>query len=176
MYQGWAAIAVIEYQSSILLTQRATTLASHRSEVAFPGGKWEDEDVSLEATALRETFEEVGVEASQLAFQRRLNMTKTRKGVPVQPYVYRALGALEVALDPVEVEAAFWLPISVIEADQRVRTDVFELNGQQYWSPAYRYQGFNIWGITARVLVNYLAVTRQVALPQAHAAPVARHK
>ncbi len=176
MYHGWAAIAVIEYQSSILLTQRASTLASHRGEVAFPGGKWEEGDSSLEATALRETFEEVGVDASGLAFQRKLNITKTRKGVPVQPFAYTALGALEVTLDPVEVEAAFWLPISVLEADQRVRTDVFDWNGRQYWSPAYRYQGFNIWGVTARVLVNYLQATRQVILPQAHSAPVVRHK
>eukprot|EP00890_Picochlorum_soloecismus_P004503 jgi/Picsp_1/5053/NSC_02416-R1_nudix hydrolase 15 len=51
----------------VLLTQRSTKLKSHPGEVCFPGGKYDEaQDKDYVATALRETYEEIGIKAEMV--------------------------------------------------------------------------------------------------------------
>ena len=59
-------------ETTILLTQRASYKGTHSSQISFPGGKIEKEDNSLETTAIRETYEEVGVQSSSIEIIREL--------------------------------------------------------------------------------------------------------
>ena len=59
-------------QTTLLLTQRASYKGTHSAQISFPGGKIEENDINLEATALRETYEEVGVRSSSVEIIREL--------------------------------------------------------------------------------------------------------
>lgn len=177
-YLGAAAVLVIvdPRQDAILLTLRSAHMNSHSAEVALPGGKWESHDANLLATALRETEEEVGLQKSDLDVFGELPASFTKAGVRVKPYVAMLCSDAKARVNSEELEAVFWMPEEVVVTDIRLRTDLFELNGHEYWSPAYRYNDYEVWGFTARVLVQYLEQFRQVQLPQTNSAPVARHK
>ncbi len=60
------------HQTKLLLTQRASYKGTHSAQISFPGGKTEEADFGLQETALRETFEEVGVEVSSVEIVREL--------------------------------------------------------------------------------------------------------
>jgi 8-oxo-dGTP pyrophosphatase MutT (NUDIX family) len=59
-------------ETTLLLTQRASYKGTHSAQISFPGGKTEKRDLNLQETALRETFEEVGVVPSTIAVIREL--------------------------------------------------------------------------------------------------------
>lgn len=72
-----AAVLVLFYpneneDTTFLLTKRATYKGTHSAQISFPGGKIEKEDINLEQTALREAFEEVGIQSSTVKLLREL--------------------------------------------------------------------------------------------------------
>lgn len=72
-----AAVLVLFYpneneDTTFLLTKRATYKGTHSAQISFPGGKIEKEDINLEQTALREAFEEVGIQTSTVKLLREL--------------------------------------------------------------------------------------------------------
>ncbi|WP_052692280.1 NUDIX hydrolase [Teredinibacter purpureus] len=157
-----------EGEEEILLTLRAQHLSSHSGEVAFPGGKWEPGDPDLRYTALREAEEEVGLVPRFVEVVAELTPSYTRAGMRVTPYIGRvpADSLLTPNLD--ELTDIFWLPLAVLKADLRVRTEVFEVRGREYWAPVYEYKGYIIWGFTARVLVDFMAHFYGITIGRAH--------
>ncbi len=59
-------------ETTLLLTQRASYKGIHSAQISFPGGKTENKDANLQETALRETFEEVGVQSLNIEIIREL--------------------------------------------------------------------------------------------------------
>lgn len=59
-------------QTTFLLTKRASYKGTHSAQISFPGGKMDSEDTSLEETALREAFEEVGIEKKSIEIIREI--------------------------------------------------------------------------------------------------------
>ncbi|MFL0809702.1 MAG: CoA pyrophosphatase [Agarilytica sp.] len=143
-------------KESVLLTQRAQHLKIHSGEVAFPGGKWEEQDVSLQETALRESEEEVGLARSRVEIVDQLSVTYTRNGISVTPYVGRVDSPLGLVANDGELESLFWVPVDFFLADARARTDIFRLDQREYWAPVYQWMNYTIWGFTARVMVEFL--------------------
>ncbi len=155
----------------ILLTKRAASLNSHAGEIAFPGGMQDPEDRDLLATALRETYEEVGLGVDRLVIQARLNRAYTRQGTAVSPFFAHLLGDAPLNINPQEIEHTFWVPYSFLIADARLQTDVFVSGGREFWAPAYEFEGHLIWGFTSRVLVEFMNGFAGQALAREHAAP-----
>jgi 8-oxo-dGTP pyrophosphatase MutT (NUDIX family) len=128
-------------------------------QVAFPGGRHDPEDGDLLATAIRETREETGVELSDAE---RLGVlddlyprTPTLPPVRVRPFVF-ALPARRPLVATVEVERAFWVPLSRI-VEPSVRRDVKLLvGGVERVFPAYDLGEDVIWGMTERILTPFL--------------------
>lgn len=177
---GEAAVMVIVSTRpegrAVLLTERSAHLSAHSGEVAFPGGKWELGDCNLLQTALRETYEEVGIPSSALRVLGQLPVGLTGRGVRVTPYVAELLSEVPLVLDPGELSSFFWMPEEALLRDARVRTDVFLRNGREYWAPAYHYAQYHIWGLTARVLVQFLNEYWQAGITRHHGAPVSRRR
>lgn len=167
---GTAAVLILESAGcdgrKLLLTQRASHLSSHGGEVAFPGGMWEAQDRCLLSTALREAYEEVGVAPGQVEVLGDLPLAHTRAGVKVKPYVGRVDPEVPLVLQDSELTAAFWLPEAFVARDERVRTDVFRVAGAEVWAPAYRFEGFEVWGFTARVMLQFTAAYWGLNLPR----------
>lgn len=156
----------------LLLTQRSQKLTHHPGEVAFPGGMWEPQDDHFPVdTALRESFEEVNLPATAVEVLGQLPITWSRTGTQVTPVVARLKHAVELRACIDETEAFFWLPLNHLRDDPRERTDVFARDNRQYWVPVYRYEGYEIWGLTASVIVNFLRQCFALTFDREHSAP-----
>ncbi|HJN23646.1 MAG TPA: CoA pyrophosphatase [Rhodospirillales bacterium] len=98
---------------TVLLTRRTGNLANHPGQISFPGGHMEAEDESPEATALRESEEEIGLKERPVEIIGRLDTYETCTGFSVTPVVAVLEPPLELDLDRREVEEAFEVPLDL---------------------------------------------------------------
>jgi 8-oxo-dGTP pyrophosphatase MutT (NUDIX family) len=141
----------------VLYTRRSDRLASHRGEVAFPGGRFDRRDPNLLAAALREAHEEVGIEPRAVDVLGTFESRRTHStNIMVTPFVGMVHGSLELRPDPKEVAEIFDVPLSVL-ADPRYRgAHRWHRNGSASHRPAILYQRQVIWGLTYELTVRLL--------------------
>lgn len=143
---------------SVLLTQRTAHLSAHAGQISFPGGRIEDADPDAVAAALRETEEEVGLPRQRVDVVGRLDTYVTGTGFEITPIVGIVMPPMPISIDPFEVAEAFEVPLAFIldrRNHQRIERDMGVHNRSYYVLP---YQGRNIWGATAGILVNLAEV------------------
>lgn len=150
----------------VLLTERAGSLDSHGGEVAFPGGKADESDDTLVMTALRETHEEIGLLPSDVEIIGELRPFTSKFGLLVTPYIGLIPPDYGYQINPREIEVVFEVPIAYLEQDPRVRTDVISRHGETHYVPAFEYEGFEIWGLTAIILCEFLHVGTDTLLAE----------
>lgn len=139
---------------TVLLTKRTDHLRDHAGQVSFPGGRVEELDEDVVATALRETEEEIGLSRDYVEVVGQLANYETRTGFEVTPVVGVVTPGFELALDRFEVAEAFEVPLSfILDARNHQRQS-------RVWKSAERhfyvlpYEDYFIWGATAGMLVN----------------------
>jgi len=149
----------------VILTERATYDGVHSGEVSFPGGKVEADDVDLEATALREAAEEVGLDpvAAGVRLLGRLDPLR----IPVSRFSITPVVAIarrppvllasasEVARIVVAPLAAFLPGASIEIVERHVRDWPLRYGG-------YRIGDLHVWGATARILGQLGAVVAEL--------------
>jgi 8-oxo-dGTP pyrophosphatase MutT (NUDIX family) len=139
---------------TVLLTQRTTHLAAHAGQISFPGGGAEQQDAGPDATALRETEEEIGLDRQHVSLIGRLDTYVTRTGFRIEPLVGLIAPPFMLRPDPHEVAEIFEVPLSFfLDPSRRVRESVL-FQGQQRSFWAFPYENRYIWGATAGMLVN----------------------
>jgi 8-oxo-dGTP pyrophosphatase MutT (NUDIX family) len=155
-------VPIIEHEGelTVLLTRRTDHLADHAGQVSFPGGRIEPEDADPEHAALREAREEVGLPAEQVELIGRLDIYRTRTGFEVVPVVGLVRPPLVLAPDPYEVAEVFEVPLSFILDPVNHELHSRELRGATRHFYVLPYEGRNIWGATAGMLVNLAQVLR----------------
>jgi len=156
----------INGQDCVLLTKRAASLRSHSGEVALPGGKYDDTDINLRATALREAYEEVNANPCDVDIFKALAPNYSRANIYVKPFVARLNQDEHIKANPDEVADIFWVPIAFFLEDQRLRTDTACIKGRDFWAPAYAFGNYVIWGLTARIIVDMLNACYQANIVQ----------
>ena len=143
---------------TVLLTLRTAHLTAHAGQISFPGGRIEEDDPDAIAAALRETEEEVGLPRDRVRLIGRLDTYLTGTGFEITPVVGIVTPPFSLSIDPFEVEEAFEVPLSYI-LDPRNHQRVERQSGAHrrvfYVLP---YEGRNIWGATAGILVNLAEV------------------
>jgi len=139
-------------EPTVLLTQRASHLADHPGQIAFPGGKIDAGDPSPLATALREAEEEIGLSAHFVTPIGFLDVYATSFGFRIVPVVARVAPGFSLDLNAAEVDEAFEVPLSFLMEPanhQRHSRDFSGITRTFYAMPfAERY----IWGVTAGIL------------------------
>jgi 8-oxo-dGTP pyrophosphatase MutT (NUDIX family) len=156
-------VPIVEHDGAptVLLTKRTDHLADHAGQIAFPGGRIEPEDATPEDAALREAFEEVGLPAERVELIGRLDLYRTRTGFEVVPVVGLVRPPLDdLKPDPYEVAEVFEVPLSFILDPINHELHTRELRGARRTFYVLPYQGRNIWGATAGMLVNLAQVLR----------------
>lgn len=154
-----------EADPKIILTRRAAHLKSHPGQVAFPGGKREQQDLNLYSTALREAEEEIGLLPSQVQPLGALSDVLAINTLRVTPYVGLVPAGLKLQPCEEELDAIFSLPLSWLQQDPRTHTDLIQLDDNtKLYVPSYNYAGYTIWGLSAIILAEFLQVGCQLPL------------
>ncbi len=147
---------------SIILTRRAQHLSTHKGQVAFPGGKFDEEDGTLLNTALRECHEEIGVAPQQVEVVGSLSQVVSLHGIRVTPYVGLVDEHIPLTPNLDELDSIFKVPISFIEQAEPKRRDRMTYKGLALSVPSYDYEHqdelYEIWGLSAIVLVELVNV------------------
>lgn len=144
----------------LLYIRRAETVFSHKGQVAFPGGMVEPEDPTLEATALREAQEEVGLPPENVRLLGRMPDYPTVSSYLVTPVVGRVEQPFELKLQPEEVVRAFTIPLEwLADASHWEERSLARPNGREERVVYFQlYEGELLWGITARITVRFLQI------------------
>ena len=147
-------LVVYEEGISVLLTRRADHLHHHPGQVCFPGGRIESWDGSTAMAAIRETEEEVGLGADRLEVLGALPEYYSRVGFRVAPVVALVHPPFELKLDAFEVAESFEAPFSFLMDPTNYRQRDVEFKGQPRRVYSVIWQGHDIWGTTAAILLT----------------------
>lgn len=139
---------------TVIFTRRASHLKDHSGQVSFPGGRVHADDASPEATALRETREEIGLDPGRVELLGRMPEYHTRTGFRITPVVGILTPPFDLQPDANEVEAIFEVPLAFLLDPANRQRQSREWQGQTRWFYAMPYQEHYIWGATAGMLVN----------------------
>lgn len=149
-------------QWRLLFTRRTEIVNSHKGQVSFPGGAADAGDGSPEATALRESYEEIGLLAENVKVFGRLLSRPTVSNYLITPVVGRVRWPAEFRISPQEVSRLFTIPLDWLadpaHREERPRT----LPGGWHEKIIY-YQPYDdeiLWGISARITLDLLNALR----------------
>ena len=154
----------------ILLIKRSERESDPWSgHMALPGGRRSAEDVDLCATALRETHEEVGIDAQRVgttigALDEVAPISPRLPPVIIAPFIVTVPPNVTAIPDPTEVDAALWIPLDALRNESAVADLVLELEGGPRTFPSLRYKDHVIWGLTHRILTQFLDIAHQAGL------------
>jgi 8-oxo-dGTP pyrophosphatase MutT (NUDIX family) len=129
--------------------------------VACPGGRMEPRDHDLEQTAIRETWEETGVDLARDgkvlgALDDISPRTPTLPPIIVRPYVAVVKPELEIVQSS-EVAEAFWVPLAALRERAAWGTAMVPIRGAgERQVAAFRHGAYTVWGLTERVLRQFL--------------------
>lgn len=153
----------VEKNIYTLFIQRTEYNGVHSAQVAFPGGKFDETDLDLEQTALREAHEEIGINPKQVKIIGKLtDIYITPSNYLVSPFI----GFLN---------AMPKLVMNTHEVQQIITTDLFHLNnpkirsekiithnnGDKIKTPYYEIEGLTVWGATAMMVSELNVVAEQ---------------
>ncbi len=148
----------LQYENStwqVILTRRSMNMKKHSGQISFPGGKFEDEDKSLDTTALREAFEEIGLSSENVCLWGSLPSHETVTGFRVFPFI-GVIKGYEIQINsPAEVSEVFKVPLEFLLNRRSYSEHFFTWNGEKRSYLAVPYGPYYIWGATARILYNF---------------------
>lgn len=137
---------------NVILTKRTEKLKSHSGQIAFPGGKIDADDASPEAAALREAWEEIGLDINEVEILGRLPDYYSGSRfiiAPVIGYVNETAG-FEINAD--EVEYMFEVPLSFLMNPENHILGSRSFNEREIQYYEMPYDGHHIWGVTAGMI------------------------
>ncbi len=140
----------------VLVTQRTQTVGHHKGQISFPGGACEPDDGDLLTTALRETYEEIGVAPEKVEVLGALDDFGTVTSFVVTPFVGVIPSPVEYRLNKDEVEDTIEVPISFFCEPDHLRVEPREHQGRIHEVLYWDYGRHTIWGATASMLRSFL--------------------
>jgi 8-oxo-dGTP pyrophosphatase MutT (NUDIX family) len=146
-------IGVVEHREpTVLLTQRAGHLADHAGQIAFPGGKIDATDASPLDAALREAWEEIGLDRAFVDPIGYLDLYGTGFGFRILPTVARVRPGFSLNINRSEVDDAFEVPLAFLMNPVNHQIHSKEFRGMERTYYAMPYAERYIWGATAGIL------------------------
>lgn len=140
----------------VLVTLRTEEVEHHKGQISFPGGACDPEDATLEATALREAQEEIGIPPQAIELLGALDDYPTITDFVVTPFVGIVRQPCSYRLSNSEVAAVVEVPLSFLRDPARLRVEQLEYKGQLHDVLFWDYGPYVIWGATARILKGFI--------------------
>jgi 8-oxo-dGTP pyrophosphatase MutT (NUDIX family) len=145
---------------SLLFTRRTDTVLTHKGQISFPGGAEEPGDQGLVETALRESYEEIGLEPGRVELLGQLDDAFTAvSGFVVSPVVGLVSGdPQDLRPAPTEVRSLLLVPMETLKDPSLHREEVRTWEGMGYTIHYYTVGDDVIWGLTGRILYQLLSL------------------
>jgi 8-oxo-dGTP pyrophosphatase MutT (NUDIX family) len=154
------------------LTVRSDRLPNHRGEVSLPGGATDATDDGPAATALRECHEELGVEPAGIEVWSTLSpIYIAPSNFRITPVVAFRAVAPELHLNEAEVSAVISVTLRELLEPDRVMVEQWNLRGADVLVPFFAIAGHKVWGATALVLSEFVALIRRWGTQGVHSPP-----
>jgi 8-oxo-dGTP pyrophosphatase MutT (NUDIX family) len=157
-----AGVLILLYPTTdgltLALTRRTDSVEYHRGQISLPGGAQENSE-DLAQTALREAQEEIGVDPASVELLGKLTpLYIPVSGFCVHPFVGYSPHRPTFRPDPVEVAEVIEVPLALLLDPRTARTEVWDWRGQQVPTPFYQVGPHQVWGATAMILAEFLAI------------------
>jgi len=136
----------------LIFTKRAEQLNAHSGQVAFPGGKIDNNDASPQAAALREAHEEIGLEENAVEIIGRLPDYYSGSGFRIAPVLGIIDPAANYEANPQEVDYVFEVPLAFLMNPQNHQTGSRWFEGGERFYLEMPYKEHFIWGVTAGMI------------------------
>ncbi len=151
----------IENVPNFVLMKRPEYNGVHSGQISLPGGKSEPVDLNIEQTALRETYEEMGVSSNNIKIIGKLTSLK----VPVSGFeIFPFVGYTEIhpiwSPDPLEVEKIIEVPLKTLLNDSVLIIETWNLQGSDVKVPFYLLNNEKVWGATAMILSEFVSLLK----------------
>jgi 8-oxo-dGTP pyrophosphatase MutT (NUDIX family) len=145
----------------LLLMRRTDTVEYHKGEISFPGGVVDEDDDSLEGTAKRETFEEIGVGEEDIEILGQLDdITTMMSSFIIHPFVGVVPFPYAFKINKREVEYLIEVPLRFFLDPSQPQPFSMNYQGDLFETPAFIYEDAVIWGATERILENFIHLIR----------------
>jgi len=145
-------------QAHILFTKRTTNVGTHKGQISFPGGKKDKSDPDLQFTALRETYEEVGIIKSDVNILGETDLFLTNTKFLVTPFVGTFHYPYEYIPNADEIEKIIEVPLIALLDEKIFRIQKLTRDGFHWNIHYYYYKKDIIWGVTGFLLSNFLSI------------------
>ncbi|OGB96086.1 MAG: hypothetical protein A2Z31_00085, partial [candidate division NC10 bacterium RBG_16_65_8] len=143
----------------VVLTKRTELVPTHKGQIGFPGGGFQEADGNLLVTALRESEEEIGLRPADVAVVGVLDDTVTSASAHiVRPFVGFVPHPYPFRLDPFEIERLVHLPLRPLMELNCFREEIWARDGRPHSVFFYEHEGQTVWGLTARILKHFVDV------------------
>lgn len=146
----------------ITFIKRAEDGGVHSGQISFPGGKYEPGDKSLIQTAKRETFEEIGVNGSQVEIIGNL----TTLYIPVSNYIVHPTVGFTKNIpkfipNETEVKKVIVFPLEYFLSESNVHSGEIKVRTHRVKTPFYKINEYKIWGATAMIMSEFTEVVQR---------------
>jgi len=148
----------------ITFIKRTEDGRAHSGQIAFPGGKFEDEDINMTATALRETEEEIGVNRNDIIYLGSL----TDIYVPVSNYqVTPIVGYInfvpQFVANKTEVDDVITIPLYKFLFSNNIGTKTEQFDNLEFTIPYFQIDAYKIWGATAMIMHEFIDLIQPIS-------------
>ncbi|GAL68627.1 NUDIX hydrolase [Jejuia pallidilutea] len=152
-------------QVQVVLTLRKTYKGIHSAQISFPGGKIEPQDKNLKDTAVRETFEEIGVPINTVEIIKQLSQIYIPpSNFCVQPFLGILNETPQFKKQDTEVEQVIEVKLTdLLNDDNLVSKKITTSYSSGIEVPAFMLNGYTVWGATAMMLSEIKDIIKQLA-------------
>lgn len=161
-----AGVLILIYRKDkeiyVSFIQRTEYNGPHSGQISFPGGKFEEEDKNITETALRESYEEIGINPERVDVYGQL----TPLHIPVSNFtVYPIIGIYkttpEFKIDPLEVKKVIEVKLMDLLNPENCTSKEFKYGDLSFIAPIYNPCNITIWGATAMILSEFLEIIKK---------------
>ncbi len=151
--------------ANMILTRRASSLRTHAGEVAFPGGKIEEGETAEEA-AVREAYEEIGLDPKSIEIEGRLVSSATMSSfVSLVAVVATLPEPRSYRINSSEVEEVFSFPISYLFQEGVFSVERWPISSGGYFEMHFFDFGDDlVWGATGRIIYEFMRTMAEAAM------------
>jgi 8-oxo-dGTP pyrophosphatase MutT (NUDIX family) len=147
-------------QYNVIFTKRTSMVEHHKGQISFPGGAVDKEDGSLEETACREAYEEIGLLKKDVELLGRIDdELAVVSSFIIHPFVGRVPWPYDFEINASEVDSLIFIPLYVfMDETAGHKKDFVMVDGYPYHGTNYQYNGTIVWGATARIMENFISI------------------